>query len=225
MRSISANNYAALQARRLVARDFLWIKAKTLDTGAPYEYGFWSDVGNVAAQVLNPNTGLPETRNFEGSGSLIQISDIPLVSNLSIQNVTITLSQLDEAVANIVRGYDMKQAGVEVYRGMFDPTTRQMVDPAFSRFIGYVDDLEIVTPKEGEAGSITLTCAPNTQETTRSNPDTRSHDSQVLRSSTDDFFRDATTVGDWEFFWGRKTGKIDTAGAQRISSNIQAANR
>ncbi|NTG48964.1 hypothetical protein G6M04_16425 [Agrobacterium rhizogenes] len=225
MRNISANNYAALQAQRLVARDFLWIKAKTLDTGAPFEYGFWSDVGNVATQVLNPNTGLPETRNFEGSGSLIQISDIPLVSNLSIQNVTITMSQLDEAVANIVRGYDMKQAGVEVYRGMFDPITRQMVDPAFSRFIGYVDDLNIVTPKEGEAGSITLTCAPNTQETTRSNPDTRSHDSQVLRSATDDFFRDATTVGDWEFFWGRKAGKIDTAGAQRIGSNIHAANR
>jgi hypothetical protein len=225
MRSITGNNHNALQERRLVARDFLWIKAREIDSDAPFEYGFWSDVGNVAAQVLNPNTGLPETRNFEGSGSLIQISDIPLVSNLSVQNATISMSQIDEAVANLVRGYDLKQAVVEVYRGLFDPNTRQMVDAAFPRLVGYVDDVDIVTPKEGEAGSITLTCAPHTQETTRSNPDTRSHDSQLLRDPTDDFFRDATTVGDWEFFWGRKAGKVTTAEAQRISSNVRAANK
>ncbi|KAA0689862.1 hypothetical protein DTW90_30690 [Neorhizobium sp. P12A] len=225
MRNISAENYAALQARRLVARDFLWLVVRTLDTGLPFGYGFWSDVGNVSAQVLNPDTGAAESRNFEGSGSLIQISDIPLVANLTVQNTTISMSQIDEGVANIVRGYDLKQARVEIYRGMFDPDTRQMVAPAFSRFIGFVDNVVITTPKEGEEGSVELTCASHTQEVTRSNPDTRSQDSQVLRSATDNFFQDTTTVGDWEFFWGRNAGKVETASAQRISVSIRAANR
>ena len=225
MRNISANNYAALQGRRLVARDFLWLKVRTLVGEAPFEYGFWSDVGNVSAPVLDPNTGLAVTRNFEGSGTLISIGDIPLVSNLTVQNTTISMSQLDDGVASIVRGYDMKQAGVEVYRGLFDPDTHQLVDPAIPRFVGYVDEVVITTPKEGDEGSIELTCAPHTQELFRSNPETRSQDSQVLRRSDDNFFQDTTTVGEWQFFWGRTSGKVQTAAAQRISTSVRAANR
>ncbi|NTG22050.1 hypothetical protein G6L00_16560 [Agrobacterium rhizogenes] len=225
MRAISAENNAALQARRLVARDFLWLKVKTLDTGAPFEYGFWNDVGNVSAQVLDPNTGVAVSRNFEGSGTLISVADIPLTSDLATQSVSIAMSQIDDGVANIVRGYELKQAGVELYRGMFNPDSRQMVAAAFSRFIGFVDVVTITTPKEGDAGSIELTCVSHAQELGRSNPDTRSHDSQVLRSATDNFYQDTTTVGDWQFFWGRKAGKIETAAAQRISASIKAANR
>ncbi len=225
MRSYSANNSNALSQRRLVARDFLWLKVRTIDTGLPFEYGFWSDVRNVSAAVVDPNTGLAVARNFEGAGSLIEISDIPLVSNLTVQTITVTLSQLQEGVANVVRGYDLKQAGVEIYRGLFDPVTRQMVDAALNRFIGFVDTLEITTPKEGEEGSIVLTCASHTQEMTRKNPDTRSQDSQALRSPTDDFFRDVTSVQDWEFFWGRKAGKIATSSPQRIAISVRAANR
>jgi hypothetical protein len=223
MRALSPENQAALSERRLVARDFLWIKARTFDTGEPFSYGFWSDVGNVAAPVLDPDTNTDVVRNFEGAGSLIEVSDIPLVSNISVWNATITLSQIDEAVESVVRGYDLKQAGVEIYRGLFSPETRNLVAPAFCRFVGFVDDIEITTPEEGEAGSIVLTCASHTQEMTRSNPDTRSNDSQKCRTASDNFYQDTTTVGEWEFFWGGKTGKLDTAGVQRIGVNVPNA--
>ncbi|RJG46496.1 hypothetical protein [Mesorhizobium sp. DCY119] len=220
MRNISAANLAALQARALVARDFLWITARDRDTGATFPYGFWSDVGDVSAPVLNPNTGLSVTRNFEGSGTLIQISDIPLVSNLTIQNVTIQMSQLDPAVENIVRGYDLKQAGVEIYRGLLSLETRQIVAPAFCRFVGFVDTVEITTPKENDVGSIVLTCASHTQEMTRGNPDTRSNDSQKIRSATDNFFADVTVVGEQEHFWGRQKGKISVSAPTRKMTGV-----
>lgn len=207
MRNISSANLALLQARRLMPRDFLWIKARSFE-GVSFNYGFWSDIGDIAAPVLNPDTGLENIRNFEGSGTLIQIGNIPAVSNISVQNVSIQMSQLDAAVANIVRGYDLKQAGVEVYRGLFNPDTRLMVEPAFCRFVGFVDNVTITTPKENEAGSIELTCASHTQEMTRGNPDMRSHDSQKKRSSTDRFYENVTTVGEKEFFWGSRQGKI-----------------
>lgn len=227
MRNLSAANYAALQARELVARDFLWIVARERATRAPFPYGFWSDVGDVSAPVLNPNTGLAETRNFEGSGTLIQISDIPLVANLTVQTITVTMNQIDDAVQNIVRGYDLKQAPVEVYRGLFSPASRQIVAPAVNRFIGYVDQVEISTPKEGDEGAITLTCASHSHEFTRYNPATRSHEDQKLRDPNDDFFIDASTVGDWEHFWGRINGKVSTSGAmlKRIATSIKAANQ
>lgn len=210
VRALSAGNQAAISAGTVIARDFLWIKARTLITAVPYSHGFWSGVGDVSAFVLDPETGLPQLRNFEGSGTLISVSDIPLVSNLTIQNVTITLSQLDPASEAIVRGYDLRQAGVEVYRGLYDVTTRQLAAPAFCRFVGFVDEAPIETPEEGGVGSITLNCTSHLQEITRSNPDTRSDDSQRKRSATDNFFQDVAVVGDWEQFWGKKSGKVAT---------------
>ncbi|EFM60785.1 Hypothetical protein BIBO2_0232 [Brucella sp. BO2] len=225
MRYLSAENYAALQAGQLVARDFLWLVARDRSTGALFSYGFWSDVGDVQAPMLNPNTGLAETRNFEGAGTLIQISDVPLVANLTIQTITIEMSQIDEAVNNIVRGYDLKQGQVEVYRGLFSPVTRQLVAPAVNRFIGYVDHIEINTPKEGDEGSVTLTCASHSQEFTRYNPSTRSHEDQKRRDPDDDFFVDASTVGEWEHFWGQHKGKVTSTGMRRIGINVRATNQ
>lgn len=197
MRNISTENLAALQARQLVARDFLWLVVRDRATGAPVTDGLWSDVGNVSAQVINPDTGLVDTRNWYGSGTLVAIDDIPLVSNLSVQNVSIRLSQIDDRIADLIRLYDAKQARVEIYRGLFDPDSRQMVAPAECRFVGFVDQIEINTPSENSEGSVTLSCASHTQEMTRSNPDTRSDASQKLRLSNDGFYADAATAGEW----------------------------
>jgi hypothetical protein len=210
-RTLSSPNLAALQARNLVARDFLWIVARDRSTNADVPDGMWSDVGPITASIIDPDSGSPVSRSWTGTGTLIQISDVPLVSNITIQNVTMTLSQVSDHVNSLVRTYDCKQARVEVYRGLFDPVTRVMVDPATPRFVGYVDNIEIVTPTEGANGSVIFTCASHTQEMTRSNSDTRSDASQRVRSSTDDFFNDVTVVGSWQFFWGKSTGAITPA--------------
>ncbi|MFC3206886.1 hypothetical protein [Aquamicrobium soli] len=208
MRNLSAANLAALQARQLVARDFLWLVVRRRDTGASVTEGLWSDVGNITAQVVNPDTGLADTRDWYGSGTLVSISDIPLVANLTVQNVGIKLSQIDDRIAQLVREYDAKQGRVEIYRGLFDPTTRQMVAPAECRFVGFIDIIEINTPSENEEGGVTLSCVSHTQEMTRSNPDTRSDATQKLRLANDGFFADSSTVADWEVFWGSKKGKV-----------------
>lgn len=208
MRYISPENLAALQARQLVARDFLWLVVRNRSTGAQVTDGMWSDVGNVSAQIINPDTGLVDTRDWYGSGTLVAISDIPMVSNLSVQNVTIQLSQIDDRINELVRLYDARQGRVEVYRGLFDPDSRQMVAPAECRFVGFIDQIEIKTPTENEEGSVVLTCASHTQEMTRGNPDTRSDATQRLRQAGDAFYVDSSTVGEWEFFWGTKKGKV-----------------
>jgi len=209
-RSLSAETLAALAARSLVPRDFLWIVARTRDTGAPISVGFWSDLQNVTAQVIDPDTDLAVTRTFYGAGGLISISDIPLVAVLTVQNVTISMSQLDEMVEQAVRDYDVKQARIEIHRGLFDPDSRTLVAPAFCRWVGFVDTIQIKTPAENEDGGVTLNCVSHTQEMVRSNPDTRSHESQKLRDPNDDFFIDANVVGDWDHDWGQISGKVET---------------
>jgi hypothetical protein len=210
MRSISAENLAALEARELVARDFIWFVVRDRATGAPVTDGVWSDVGNVSAAVIHPDTGIPVTRDWYGSGTLVGVDDIPLVANLSAQNITIRMSQVSEHVQTLVRQYDCKQGRVEIYRGLFDPDTRQMVAPAECRFVGVIDQIVIKTPSENEVGSVTMTCASHTQEMTRSNPATRSHATQILRQAGDMFYQDADTVTEWEFFWGSEKGVVPT---------------
>lgn len=212
-RYISEEHFTALQARELVARDFLWLVVRDRETGLSVTDGLWSDVGDVTAQVIDPDSGLPDERDWYGSGTLVAIDDIPLVANLTVQNVNIRLSQIDDHINTLVRFYDAKQARVEVYRGLFDPGTREMVAPAECRFVGFVDKIEIQTPSENEEGSVTLICASHTQEMMRSNPDTRSDASQKLRGATDNFFKDAGTAGSWELFWGSERGAIPTQAA------------
>lgn len=209
-RALSAENYAALQQRRLVARDFIWFVVRERDTGVAVVDGYWSDVGSLTASVIDPDTGGSVSRSWNGAGALISISDIPLVSTIQVQTVTVTLSQVADRVNDLVRGYDCKQGRVEIFRGLFDPDTRAMVAPATPRFVGFIDHIEIKTPKENEEGGVEIKCTSHTQEMTRSNPDTRSDASQRLRSATDNFYQDVAVVGEWEHFWGKASGKINS---------------
>lgn len=212
MRDISAANQAALSARSLMARDFLWIVAKDPANGyADVSVGFWSDLANITALVVDPDTGLADLRPWIGAGSLIQISDIPSVAQISTETVTVDMSQLAEQVEIAVRQYHIKQARVEIFRGLLDPTTGQLVAPAQPRFVGYVDEVQIVTPSAGEDGMVRLTLASHSQELLRSNPATRSHEDQLTRSSGDRFFVDAAVVGDWgPFQWGPEQVQQET---------------
>src|SRR6266851_3935111 len=212
-RSLSAANYAALQAHQLVARDFIWFIVRDRSTGAPVTDGYWSDVGSITASVVDPDTGGTQNRTFTGADGLISISDIPLVSALTVQNVTITLSQVSDRINTLVRTYDCKQGVVQIFRGLFDPATRSMVGPAYPRFAGFIDQAPITTPAEGNAGNVVLTCTSNTQEMTRANSDTRSDASQRLRSATDNFLQDVAVVGTWQFFWGKTNGVLGASTA------------
>jgi len=209
-RTVSAEVYEALQQRTVVARDFIWFVVKD-DNGDSVFDGYWSDVGNISAQVIDPDTGGPVTRSFFGSGTLIEADDIPMVSNLTVQTVDIRLSQCADRVNDLVRTYHCKQGRVEIFRGHYDVETHALVSPATPRFVGFIDDIQILTPAEGGDGSVTISCTSHTQEMTRSNPDTRSDASQQLRAPGDDFLVDVGVVGEWNLFWGKSSGVAPAA--------------
>lgn len=223
MRSLPPEIIAALAKRKLVARDFFSITVRDRETGSPVSDHYWSDVGTRTFEVINPNTGSVVERTFNGAGALISISDIPLVSNITVQTVTVRLSQVADRINELIRVYDAKQASVQIFRGLFDPDTRELVAPAECRFVGFVDKIEINTPAENEDGGVSLICASHTQEMTRSNPDTRSDASQRLRSATDNFYADTAVVGDWELSWGRASGPVPTKKEMTTAEIFQKA--
>lgn len=205
-RSTSAEVAAALAARNVVTRDFIWIAAETLDTGETVQEGHWSGSGTLVAPVVDPVTGGIQTRTFFGSSTLKSIGDITLVQGITIQTFEFTLSSVDGRVNDFYRSFRLKQAVVQIFRGHFDPETRNLVGPATPRFSGFLDTAPLTTPKANEEGGITVTCTSHTQELTRSNSDTSSDASQKLRSATDNFFQDAAVVGSWQAPWGTTDG-------------------
>lgn len=207
-RSISAENFSAIQQRSLVPRDFIWLIARDRTSGAPVAEGVWSGAGDFTAAVIDPHTGGSQTRQFFGSGALISVGDIALVQGITVQTLTITLSQLDAGINDYVRTFDLKQAEIQIFRGFLDPDTRLLVAPATPRFVGFIDDAPITTPKENTSGGITITATSNTQELTRANSDARSDASQRLRSANDNFYQDVSVVGGWQIFWGRTPGVV-----------------
>src|SRR6185437_14586595 len=115
-RSLSAEVQTALQKNKLVARDFLWIIARSREDGSPVTAGLWSDIGNITASIIDPLTGGSQSRDWIGAGTLISISDIPLVQGITVQQITVTFSQVNDYVNDYVRTYDCKQAQVQVFR-------------------------------------------------------------------------------------------------------------
>ncbi len=202
MKSYPPNTVAALAARRLMPRDFVTIWARDRGTGDLVRVGLYSDLSNVSALVIDPETGAPVLRDFYGAGSLIQISDIPSIVGVSVETVTVTMSQLHDQVEAAIRLYDCTLARIEIHTGLLDPSSRKLVDPAEPVFVGFIDKIEVRTPSENEEGAAILTCASGTQELLRSNPATRSHADQQLRAPGDDFFKDAAVCGEWDHWWG-----------------------
>ena len=202
MRSLDAAEITAIQAGTVIARDFVWITVKDRSIGSDVDFGWWSDVGNVLAEVEDGLTGLDVFRTFVGGGVLMSIGPIPLTADLTVRTVDIELSPIASTVESALRTNDPRLGSVQIYRGYMDLETRLLVAPAKTRFVGIIDEAPITTPEEGAEGAAKLVCVSRMRELTRSNTAVRSHEDQKLRLGSDGFYQDADVVGEWEIHWG-----------------------
>ena len=190
----------ALAADTLSPRDFLWIEPRNRDTGQRIGWGAWSDLGTVSVDVDDPVQGTV-LRQFEGAGTLVEVSRLTMVAGLSVQTVNITLSGVSEHAETLVRQHDARLAPVQLYRGWLDPDTQRLFAPAKARFLGFVDAVDIQTPEESGISKIVLSCASHVQELTRKGTATRSDADQKRRNPADQFFSHAASVGTWQIKW------------------------
>lgn len=203
MKELSASAQAALASGQIVPRDFLWLTVRDRSTGNPFSQGFWSGIGAVTADVINPITRATENRAFVGAGGLISVSAVPSISSLTVQQITVQMSQIG-APETLLQNYHARQGGVQIFRGLFAVGGAVQLDPAFPRFNGLIDTVEMVTPSENENGSMILRCVSQAQQMIRFNPATRSDAYQRLRSGNDSLRRHVATVGTWTLNWGNR---------------------
>lgn len=209
MRDVDAATIAALQNPNGIARaDLVTVFARDLE-GDPVTFGFWSDSGDVSITVFAPHGG-EEARNFIGGGALIDAGEVPLTMSLDVRQVPVTFSQLHPAVAMMARGSELRGAGVEIHRALFNLETRLAVGPAHLHFVGEVDRVSIETPPPGGEGAVRLVCVSDTRQLTRVNHARRGLAHSLSRGG-DRFLTYAGQVAQWEIWWGE-------AGARRPGS-------
>jgi hypothetical protein len=205
MRNITNDMAAALAdapQKGLVPRRYVWVTAKDRETGLPVSEGFWSGDEDVMINVIDGRLGTIVARGYRGAGQLLQISPIPRVSDLTEQTVTIDLSQIAPAVQQLVRGYDVRLARVEIHEMTHSTISRQPVSPPEPVFVGVVDGAPINTPAVGGDGKAELRCVSDAiSMLTRTNPRKSSYEAQKLRSG-DEWGLYSGSVAGWDIKWG-----------------------
>ncbi|QPC87421.1 hypothetical protein GA830_12210 [Mesorhizobium sp. NBSH29] len=203
-----ASTSAEMQARAgLIYRDLIWITAKNRTTGAPQSIGLWTGDDTSDINVISGATGAPATRTYYGAAGNMKIPSIPLVTDLSVRTISVIFGQLHPSIVLAVRGYDVRNAPVEIHRIYLNRDTRNPIAPALSRFLGFVNSAPIETPKAGETGSITLNLVSHTRSLTKKGTAKKSDESQRLRSG-DRFYKYTDVAGQWEISWGENKGPI-----------------
>lgn len=206
MKNISAEMAAALAAGRdkgLVPRQLLLVEAIERSTGLPFLRGFWTGDDTIALGVPDRDTGIIVNREFIG-GVNLDISPIPRVSDLTIQTVTVDLSQIAIAVQEIAREYDLRLAKADVYEVTLNPLTKLASGNPEIVFMGEVNGNPIDTPAVGDEGSIELELNSDAiSMLTRTNPRKSSYEGQKRRSG-DEWGKYSSTISSWSVPWGQK---------------------
>lgn len=209
MRNESAATVAALQnvpEEGGVTRELVVIHAAD-GAGDPVVFGFWNGLGTVTMNVYSSDTGLATSRIFVGDGSLLEVGDITITNELTIPRVSVKLSRVHETVRDMIFNHRIKAAKIEIYRPLFDPGSRDLIDPPFWDFVGIINKGPSKRPSPGGESEATLDCADDIRKLTRNNPTRRSYQQQRKRVHAgvpDDFHRYLGQVHRWKVPWGEK---------------------
>lgn len=113
----------------LVTRQAVWFRVKERGTGNIREIGCWTGDEDLNLTVYSGLNGSLISRPYYAD-VISKVSDIPRVSDLTVQNVTIDLSQIADAANKLVREYDARLGGVEIHDILINPDTGDRSAPA-----------------------------------------------------------------------------------------------
>ena len=187
----------------VIVRLAIWIEARNRATGSIEEIGCWNGDENAPIAVIRGRDGVTVTRDYYG-GAPLEIGDIVRSSDLTVQTLSIDLSQLADAVRLAVRTHDVARAPMEIHEIIMSPVTGRPLAPDLPAFHGIIDGAPIKTPRVGGTGKTTLNCVSEMMALLdRGNPEKASYEAQKLRAG-DEWNLYAGTVESWQISWGQK---------------------
>lgn len=187
----------------LVPRRLVYMTGKSFTTGLPTSVSFWTGYDEQTFNVEDPDSDGAIARAYVG-GVDLQTGSIPLVSDLTIQTISISLNALHPAVQNFVRGSDIRLGKVQVHDVVLSAKSRNPVSVAPLVFLGEIDGSPIDLPSadSGEAAVTIRATSDVISMLSRTNPAKASFQEQTLRQA-DEWGIYSATVATWQVSWGQ----------------------
>ncbi len=187
----------------IVVRRAIWIEARNRDTGAAEELGCWDGDEDVNLTVIRGRDGATVARPYYG-GAPLKIGDIVLSSGLTVETLSIDLSQLADVVRLAVRTHDVARAPIEIHEILLSPETGRPLAPDLPIYQGIIDGAPITTPRIGGQGKVALRCVSEMMALLdRGNPEKSSYEAKLLRDG-DEWNLYAGSLESWDIPWGQK---------------------
>jgi hypothetical protein len=198
----------ALEGGALVLRDFLTVDDRTL-AGASARFGYWTGEDNIAVNVVPAGGTTPESRNYVGGATLLEVPQIVDAIGLEAPTVSFQLDHISEAAGSpmdMVYGHNIRVARLEFHRGVFDPETWNLAAPPHLLLSGRVDGASVDDAAAGGEGGLSLDVVGSAIDLTKTNPAMESDEQQRLRGG-DRFRRYGDTADRIERWWGQAKDK------------------
>jgi len=194
MRSFSGSVLTALAERMIKRRLFIWAETRSLIDGSPDPVGFHDDLGDLELGG----------REYHGAGSIVKVDTISAKSDFTIPNLNITFSGLHPNVSSAVRGRAISQAAITVSIGIYDMTTDAIITQLYPIFVGFIDQVEIVTPDVGGLSNIIFTCESISRTGTIKRSGVRAGPTLRELQPTDAFYDFAGAQRERTIYFGRR---------------------
>lgn len=198
MQTFGANTSAAFSSRIVPeARSLLWIAAKDRATGASTTIGFWN--GDDHQDFIIGGV----TRSYYGAGTIPGLDAITKTTGLIVQMHRIKLAIGAPEVLLAVRGYDLRQAPIELHRALYDDDLN-LIDEPHEVLTGWIDGAPETRAIVGGTTQVSLTLASASRALTKTLPTMRSDQALRLRNAADAGRKYASIAGTIKAYWGSK---------------------
>jgi hypothetical protein len=175
----------------------LWVAAKAFTTLAPAPLGLWSGEDHATLMV----EGAPRT--YLGAQGSFEIEPIVTATGTDVRTLRITLSAISPEAEDLVRGFVVRLAPVELHLFLLDPLSGALIG-SDRRFKGYLNRAPIQTPALGGGSpTITLELVSSMRLLTRTMAVKKTDQSQQLRSG-DRFRRYGSIAAQVRTDWARE---------------------
>lgn len=192
--SVSAQNHLLARAS-VMPRWLLWISAKEFGTLAAAPVGLWSGEDNLTFTI----DGSP--RVYQGGLSRFEVEPITYAAGLDVRTLQISFAANAPETEDVVRGYVIRLAPVELHLALLDPDTTDLIDVQ-PMFRGFINRAPLTTPAQGGGDTVTIEMVSRMRTLALPGPALKkSNAAQRLRSATDEFRQYASIAKEVPVEW------------------------
>ena len=178
--SVDAQNHL-LARSAVMPRWLLWVAAKEFGTLTAAPVGLWNGEDNLTFTIGGAS------RVYQGALSRFEIEPITYGTGLDVRTLQITLAANAPETEDLVRGFVIRLAAVELHLALLDPVTTDLIDVQ-PMFRGFINRAPLSTPAMGGGDSVTLELVSRMRTLALPGPALKKTDSAMrLREATDSF--------------------------------------